>query len=152
MHICTLQLIEYAFSTALLFSKSLESVWPPVTAFSEITVEILLPMTAGQSHNWLVDTSLSITDVSIGAEHWWKGIHCYIYNSTETQTVYSQQFFYLAKLTAYSIWHRYEICQETLLQGLFHSRSTGAVIGPRCFLQVRTQEEYSHFFEKILHR
>ena len=34
MHICTLQLIEYAFSTALLFSTSLESVWPPVTVFS----------------------------------------------------------------------------------------------------------------------
>lgn len=80
MRICTLQLIEYAFSTALLFSKSFESVWRPVTAFfqlsevsvseTEMTVDILLPKTAGQSHNWLVDKSLSITDVSIGAEHW----------------------------------------------------------------------------------
>lgn len=81
---------------------------------TEMTVEILLPMTAGQSHNWLVDMSLSITDISIGAEHWSGGKE-----STATSIIQlrpklsTASTFYLAKLTAYSTWHRCEVCQET---------------------------------------
>ena len=69
---------------------------------TEMTAEILLPMTAGQSHNWLVDVSLSITDVSIGAEHWsgGKGIHGNIYNSTESLKMSTASSFYLAKLNS----------------------------------------------------
>lgn len=107
-----------------------------------MTVEILLPMTAGQSHNWLVDMSLSITDVSIGAEHWSGGKEStfYIYNSTETLKTSTASSFYLAKLN--SLWYLAQVedaCRGLLLQGLFHTGSTGAVIGPWCFLDCENQ-------------
>lgn len=94
---------------------------------TEMTVEISLPMTAGQSHNWLVDVSLSISDVSIGAELW--SVHRYIYYSAETQTVCSQQFF---------TWQNLQLIvfgtgTVTVTEGLI-TRLTAAVIGSKCFL------------------
>lgn len=77
---------------------------------TEMTLEMLLLMTAGQSHNWLVDMSLPITDVSIGAEHWSWGKESAATSIIQLGVKLSTaSSFYLAKLAAYSIWHMYEL-------------------------------------------
>ncbi len=68
---------------------------------AEMTVEILLLMTAGQSHNWLANMSLSVSDVSFGAGHWFgrkESTTSIIQPGIELSTTSS---FHLAKLKAY---------------------------------------------------
>lgn len=72
------------------------------------TTVILLQMTAGQSDNWLVDMSLSITDVSIGAEHWSEEKEPTVTSIIQPRPKLSTaSSFYLSKLTSYSTWHRW---------------------------------------------
>lgn len=66
---CSLRFITYSVSTALWLSKRLGFVCSSVSLWAwELSVEVLLLMTAGWACNWLVDMSVFISDVSVGAE------------------------------------------------------------------------------------
>lgn len=87
---------------------------------TEMSTEVLLLMTASQSHNWPVDMSLSITDLPNGAGHWYWWKESLGTSIIQLSTVSS---FYLTKPTSSSTLQLMWGLQELLLQALFPARS-----------------------------